>query len=181
MESKQPQIQEEQLQPSNNPIDQDSKTELVNRDIKIHDDGSALIKETQLTTVKMASRDFITWIREHEKARDNIKKALSKETRELAEKDLKLVEEDIENLTPYVKECEEKTKLHYEKLKKEGMISHISKELEKPFSEINLDYMNQVWKNVANNEKDVLAALNEEQKKKFVKIKLRIMQKNRGK
>jgi len=169
---------QEQLQ---NDIDKDSKTELTNRDIKIFEDGSALIEETTVTTVKMGSRDFITWMRKHEETRTNIKKTLSDEVRKATEVELEKVEEDIKNLKPYIEDSEKKAKAHYEKLKKEGLISHVSKELEKPMSEISLDYMNQVWHNLIENEKDVLEALTAEQKQKFLKIKIKIMQKNRGK
>lgn len=175
MENKQAQAQE------NNPIDKDSKTELVNREIEIFDDGSALVKETKITTVNMGSRDFITWMRKHEETRENIKKTLSDEVRKATEKELNKVEEDIKNLKPYIEESENKAKSHYDKLKKDGMISKVSEELNKPMSEINLDYMNQVWSNLIENEKDVLDALSADQKQKFLKIKVRFMQKNRGK
>ena len=175
METNQSQSQE------NKPIDDDSTTDLVKRDIVINEDGSALVKETQLTTVKMGSRDFITWMRKHEETRTNIKKTLSDEVRKATEAELKKVEDDIKRLKPFIEDSEKKAKAHYEKLKKEGLIHHVTKELEKPMSEINLDYMYQVWHNLMENEKEVLDGLNTEQRNKFLKIKLRIMQKNRGK
>ena len=163
------------------PIDDDSTTDLVSREIIINDDGSALVKETQMTTVKMGSREFITWMRKHEETRTNIKKTLSDDVRKATEAELKKVEEDIKRLKPYIEESEKKAKAHYKKLKKEGLIHHVSKELEKPMNEINLDYMDQVWHNLMENEKEVLDALSTEQRQKFLKIKLKIMQKNRGK
>ncbi|MEE9525066.1 MAG: hypothetical protein V3V78_00485 [Candidatus Woesearchaeota archaeon] len=171
----------QQNQEQNKPIDDDSTTDLVNRDIIINDDGSALVKETQMTTVKMGARDFISWMRKHEETRENIKKTLSDEVRKATEVELKKVEDDIENLKPYIEDSEKKAKAHYEKLKKEGLISHVSEEFKKPMSEINLDYMNQVWHNLMENEKEVLDTLTAEQKQKFLKIKLKIIQKNRGK
>ncbi len=176
MEANQSQSQEQ-----NKPIDDDSTTDLVSRDIVINEDGSALVKETQVTTVKMGSRDFITWMRKHEETRTNIKKTLSDEVRKATEDELEKVEEDIKNLQPYIEDSEKKAKAHYEKLKKEGLIHHVAKELEKPMDKINLDYMNQVWHNLMENEKEVLEALSTEQRQKFLKIKLRIMQKSRGK
>ncbi len=134
-----------------------------------------------MTAVKMGSRDFITWMRKHEETREAIKQTLSDEVRENTEKELKKVEDDIEKLKPFIEDSEKKAKAHYEKLIKEGMVKKVSEELEKPLSEINLDYMDQIWHNLMENEKDVLAALNTEQRNKFLKIKIKIMEKNRGK
>lgn len=178
MEANQSQSQEHN---QDKPIDDDSTTDLVSREIVINEDGSALVKETQMTTVKMGSRDFITWMRKHEETRTNIKKTLSDEVRKATEAELKKVEDDIKNLQPYIEESEKKANVHYEKLKKEGLIHHVTKELDKPMNEINIDYMNQVWQNLMENEKDVLDALSTEQRQKFLKIKIKIMEKSRGK
>lgn len=175
----QTQSNQTQTAPSN-PIDKDSATELVGREITISDDGSALVKETQLTTVKMASRDFISWMRQHEQTRDDIKHTLSDEVRKATEEELKKVEDDIVSLKPYIEESENKCQANYEKLKHEGMIKKVSEELDKPMSEINLEYMNIVWKNLIENEADVLKALSKEQKSKFLKIKIKFMSKQRG-
>lgn len=165
----------------NDPIDKDSKTELTNREIKIFDDGSALVKETSTTTVTFTPREFISWMRKHEETRDNIKKTLTDEVRKSTEEELKKVEDDIVNLRPYVEDSAKKAKAHYEKLKRDGLIKKVSEELDKNMSDINLDYMNQVWANLMENEEEVLDALSTEQRQKFLKIKIRIMEKNRGK
>ncbi len=166
----------------NNPIDDtDSELELLDREIKILDDGSAIIKDKTLTTTTLTPRDFISWMRKYEESRDNIKLALSDKQKKLVEENLKKVEEDIEKLKPYVEESEKKTQAHYEKLKKEGLISKVTEELNKPMSEINLAYMSSVWHNLLENEQEIVGALTAEQKQKFLKIKIKLMQQNRGK
>ena len=174
------QTKQEQTAP-NNIIDADSSTELVGREITISDDGSALVKETTCTTVKMSSRDFVSWMRKHEQTRDDIKRSLSDEVRTATEEELKKVDDDIVSLKPYIAESEKRCQAHYEQLKTSGMIKKVVEELDKNMNDINLDYMYQVWNNLIEHESDVLAALSKDQKSKFLKIKIRFLTKNRGK
>lgn len=180
MEQKKPKKYQLEQQPPTEVI-AETKEELVSRDIKVFTDGSVEIKETQLITTKMGGRDFISWLRRHESTRDDIVIALSDETRTKTEENLKRVEDDIEKLKPYIEKSEKNVKEHYEKLKKDGMISKIAEELNKNMSDINLDYMSQVWHNLIENEQDVLDVLTQDQKQKFLKIKVKMMAKNRGK
>jgi len=158
----------------------DVKSEMIERKIEVNDDGSVIIHETHLDIVKLSSRNFVSWMRSFEQNRDNIKRSLSDEVRKLTEEKLQETEDDIKKLLPFIAESEKKTKDNYEKLKREGMIKKIAEELNKNISDINLDYMNKVWSNLIANEEEVVNALTSEQKQKFLKIKIRFMEKNRG-
>lgn len=161
-------------------IDHDSKSELIDRKIDMADDGSVVVIETIANTTRLSSREFVSWMRKHEETRRQIKEVLSDKVREATEKELEKVEEDILKLKPDIDESEKRAKAHYEQLKTNGMIKTVAEELDKPMSDINLDYMNQVWQNLVQNEQQVLNALSDDQKKKFLKIKIRFMAKNRG-
>ena len=160
-------------------ITYDIESDKPQRTYEILEDGKVKMIETKISTLIFESRDFTSYVRQHEDGRDTLKHQLSKEYVDILKKSFKEAKDDAAALYPIRKESEDKAKLHYEKLKDLAMVGRLREELKQPKSKRNFEYLYNVYSNF---DKTGIydKYLTEEEKSEWVKIKIELMKRERA-
>jgi hypothetical protein len=154
----------------------------IMRSFKIAPDGNVEMTETQITTLKMSYREFLTFYRQNESALEEIRVQLSEDTKKKYENDEVFLLQQIEELKPIMKESELKTQENYQRMKRAGTIIRIKEELAKSKTERNIEYLSAVIDNVPELDKDiVMHELTDAEKHELGKIMLKVKQNQRKK
>lgn len=147
------------------------KNENPIREFKIGEDGNVEVKETQVTTMKMSSREFITFYRQNLKALEGINDQLSEAARIELEKSRDFLIKQIDELKNIKDEAEKKTMEAYHVMRRDGKIKLMREELAKESSERDVVSLVTLYNRMTDLDKDiVMHELSESEKKEFETI-----------
>ena len=157
----------------------DIESEKPKREYEVLEDGNVVMTETTVNVLTFDPREFISYFRQYEMGRDNLKGQISKKQIDLIKEAVKDSEKEITELEPIRKESEEKAKVHYEKQKDLAMVERLREELRQPKSKRNFEYLYNVYSNF-NKQGIYDKYLTSEEKSEWVKIKIELMKRERA-
>lgn len=141
------------------------------RQFEVMPDGDVKMIETQKSTVWFKSREFTSFVREHEAALKDTLEATTEERLTLLREQADKIKDDIATIDPFRVESEAKAREHFEKTKLDAMVNAVRTQLnaKKPSKE----YFSMAYKNSPATYEKVMAALTDEERIKVTKLRLK--------
>lgn len=137
---------------------------------KVLDNGEIEIIQVITTTSVWKPRDFISLLRENEKALEDTKFHLSDEYKKLMEDQVKEIKAEIKILKPLKEDSEVKAKIAYEKMRDDGLLAGVQARLDTKEG-IDNTWFQSIWMPL-NDEirENIVSKLSEDEKIQLMKI-----------
>ena len=143
------------------------------RKYEIQKNGDVLMHEVQRSKSWFNGREFISFIRLHEKDKENFEYQLTEAARKKTKEVLKKLDEALKVLKPLQKEVETKLKAEYEHKKFITVKETIKQVLQQNPEEVNKEQLAGMWGSLNDEQKQqVITELDKSQKNRILQLKI---------